>query len=78
MKVLIAVCGPRSAHLYGSSDTTRHACVSHIGGRTANGQGTDEDGAGDNDHEHICGPDVDGLSAVPAEDQYSNSDDKMG
>ena len=78
LKVLIVVYGPRAAHLYGSSGTTRHACVSHIGGRTANGQGPDEDGGDDNDHEDICSPDADGLSAVPAEDQYSNSDERMG
>ena len=80
LKVLIVVYGPRAAPLYGSSDTTRHACVSHIGGRFANGQGPDEDGGDDNDHEDICSPDADGLSlsAVPAVDQYSNSDERMG
>ena len=71
---MIAVYGPRAAHSYGSSDATRHACVSRICGRTDNGQGPDEDGANDDDHEDYCSPDVDGLSTVPHEGQYSDSD----
>ena len=54
--------------------TQRDMRVYLTGGRTANGQGPDEDGADDDDHEDYCSLDVDGLSAVPHEDQYSDSD----